>query len=44
MLEIRNLDEAIDAYEWVAGEPIEERTITFLRVPSVIEPDSIYTV
>lgn len=41
MLIIRSLEEAMASYEWVVGEPIEEKTLTWARVGA--EPDSIYT-
>lgn len=44
MLIIRNLDEAINSYQWVVGEPIEEQTLTVATSKQSPSADSIYTV
>ena len=44
MLIIRNLDEAINSYQWVVGEPIEEQTLTVATSKRSPSADSIYTV
>jgi hypothetical protein len=44
MLINRNLDEAINSYEWIVGEPIEERTFTVATSKQLPSADSIYTV
>ena len=44
MLVIRSIDEAIQEYEWIVGEPIDERTLTMATAAQSTEPDSIFTV
>ena len=44
MLGIRTFDDALFSYEWIVGEPIEERTFGFASMTNSNEPDSIYTV
>ncbi len=47
MLIVRSVEEAFSSYEWVLGEPIEEKILTFSRVTGTVdspESDSIYTV
>lgn len=41
MLHAPSIEDAMASYEWVVGEPIEEKTLTWARVGT--EPDSIYT-
>ena len=43
MLAIRTFDEALSLYQWVIGEPIEEKTFAFDGITNSTEPDSIYT-
>ena len=40
MLAIRTFEEALREYQWVVGEPIEEKTFTFARITNSMEPDS----
>ena len=42
MLIVRSIDEALAEYEWVVGEPIEERSITISRTTNSTLPDAIY--
>jgi hypothetical protein len=44
MLAIRTLEEALGEYQWIVGQPIEEKTFTFARSTNSNDPDSIYTV
>jgi hypothetical protein len=44
MLAIRTFEEALREYQWVVGEPIEEKTFTFAGISNSMEPDSISTV
>jgi hypothetical protein len=44
MLEIRTFDDALFSYEWIVGEPIEERTLGVSSIANSNEPDSIFTV
>jgi hypothetical protein len=44
MLFVPSFDDALGAYLWIVGEPIEEKTLTFDRIADSTEADSIYTV
>jgi hypothetical protein len=44
MLVIRSVEEAIANYEWVVGEPIQEKTFTAAIITNQTEPTSIFTV
>jgi hypothetical protein len=44
MLLVPTFEEALSEYQWVVGEPIEEKTVTFDQITNSSEPDSIYTV
>lgn len=43
MLVVHDLREALTNYQWIVGEPIEERTFTFSRIEREPEPDTIFT-
>jgi hypothetical protein len=43
-LMVQSLDSALDSYEWIIGEPIEEKVLTLSRIAAGLEPDLIFTV
>ena len=43
MLIVRDLREALANYQWIVGEPIEERTFTFSTNERRSEPNTILT-
>ncbi len=44
MLIVRSIGEAMNQYEWIVGEPIEEKTLTIATTTNSVDPDSIFTV
>jgi hypothetical protein len=43
MLVVKSLEEALDEYQWIVGEPIEEKIFSFAQIGDSSEPDSIFT-
>lgn len=41
MLVVRSMEEAMANYEWIVGEPIAEKTLTWITVPNRTEPNSV---